>query len=272
MRIDGYLHTMGFAPSRAKAQRMLSDGVVYVDGKQIKKPAYSIDGEHPPMVEIRGEVCPYVGRGGYKLAHALKAFSLDVTGFLCVDIGSSTGGFTDCLLQNGAGHVICVDAGHDQLDVSLRSDARTTVYEGMNARTLDRSVTKTEVDLCVCDVSFISQTLLFEAVTRVLAPYDEEKGRGSFVSLVKPQFEVGRAGLSKNGIVRDEKTRLASVERVLQAALAWGLYPKALTTSPIQGGDGNMEYLVHFIHDAQAASTASIGEHIMRLVDTLRSK
>ncbi len=271
MRLDGYLHTKGYASSRAKAQAMLRDGVIYVNGVQIQKPAFAVDENDPPRIEIRGEVCPYVGRGGYKLAHALKVFSIDVRGFLCVDIGSSTGGFTDCLLQNGAKHVICVDAGHDQLAPSLREDVRTTVYEGFNAKSLDLHITGRAVELCVCDVSFISQTHLFEAVTRVLVPYDAQTGAGAFVSLIKPQFEVGRAGLSKNGIVKNEKVRFAAVERVLSEALTWNLYPMALTTSPIQGGDGNTEYLVHFVHDKEIASEVEARAHIMRMIDTLRT-
>jgi 23S rRNA (cytidine1920-2'-O)/16S rRNA (cytidine1409-2'-O)-methyltransferase len=183
----------------------------------------------------------FLSRGGLKLEHALHHFSASPKGCICVDIGSSTGGFTHCLLQNGAQKVYAVDSGKDQLHPQLRSDPRVVVMEQVNARYL--TVEEVEpADLVVMDVSFISQRLLYPAVKSILKP------DGLFLSLIKPQFEVGRGKIGSGGIVRREKDRLACIEELKKAALACGLHMEQTTLSPITGGDGNTEYLALFRH------------------------
>ncbi len=240
MRLDVYLYQSGLAPSRQKAQELIAQEQVKVDGVTVTKPSYPVSEQAPPAVTLQGRILPYVSRGGLKLEAALDAFSVDVQGLTAVDIGASTGGFTDCLLQRGANHVYAVDCGTDQLHPSLRADARVTVLEQCNARTLTQEQLGAQCDLAVMDVSFISQTQLYTAVRGVLKP------NGYLVSLIKPQFEAGRAALSKKGVVREEKTRRACVERVCDAARACGLLVQGVVPSPIVGGDGNVEYLALF--------------------------
>ena len=182
----------------------------------------------------------YVSRGGHKLAAALDAFLLDVRGLCAADLGASSGGFCDCLLQRGAAKIYAVDCGSGQLAKKLREDARIVSMENTNARTLDENSFGEKVDLCVMDLSFISQTLIFPAVCRILKPH------GLVVSLIKPQFEVGRALVGKNGIVKSEKARLAACGRVCENAAGFGLVSRGVIPSPITGGDGNVEYLCVF--------------------------
>lgn len=240
MRLDVYLCGSGLAPSRQKAQQMIASEQVLVDGKTVTKASFAIDEDAPPAVTLQGRVLPYVSRGGLKLEAALDAFSLDVTDLRAVDIGASTGGFTDCLLQRGAREVVAVDCGTDQLHARLRADARVRVHEQCNARTLTAEQIGGHCDLAVMDVSFISQTQLYTAVRAVLKP------NGYLVSLIKPQFEAGRAALSKKGVVREEKVRQACVARVCDTARACGLCVQGVVPSPIVGGDGNVEYLALF--------------------------
>ena len=237
MRLDVYLTDNGFFESRNKASDSIKNGFVFVDGVCIKKPSFEVVGAE--TFDIKG-ACPYVGRGGYKLEGAIDSFRLDVTDMVCVDIGSSTGGFTDCLLQKGARRVYAVDSGRDQLHSSLRSDPRVVCMEEFNARWLDADHLGEKCDMAVMDVSFISQTLLYEAVSRVL-----EDG-GLFVSLVKPQFEAGKEHLGKNGIVKDEKVRAQVCRRIIREAEVYGLENIGLIPSPIEGGDGNKEFLALF--------------------------
>lgn len=238
MRLDIWMHTNGMTPSRKKAQDLIAGGSVYVNRRQIRKAAHLVS--DADQIEILGDVMPYVGRGGYKLAHALQVFSVDVSGKRCADIGASTGGFTDCLLQNGAAFVYAIDSGSDQLDASLRGDARVRSMEKCNARYCTHEMLGERVDIAVCDVSFISLTKLFGAISDILKP------EGLLVALVKPQFEVGKENLNKNGIVKDQKVAEKTVRVVLDAARGYGLYAKELTSSPILGGDGNAEYLALF--------------------------
>ncbi len=238
---------------------MIEAGIVYVDGRKIEKPAF--DTADDAAVTVEGAPCPYVGRGGYKLAGALDAFSMDVSGFTCVDIGASTGGFTDCLLQRGAASVCCIDSGTGQLHQSLREDSRVSVHEGFHAKNLDETVTGGRVMFCVCDVSFISLTHIFAPVTRILLPYHPQNAAGSFLALIKPQFEAGREYIGKNGIVRDIRVHLRVVENVLSAAEAYGLYGMDVIPSPIMGGDGNREFLAHFAFDAPAYKNAALWDH-----------
>ena len=237
MRADLYLSRNGYADSRQRARILIEQGSVRIDGHPVTKPAQEIsEGEH--SVELL-DTLRYVGRGGQKLEAALRAFSLDVKGRICLDVGASTGGFTDCLLQSGALRVTAVDSGSDQLAPSLRADARVRSIERKNARELTLDELGGEpVDLIVMDVSFISATYLLPLFPLWM------KEDAFAVVLIKPQFEVGRAMLGKGGIVKDPRAHRLAVERVLESAAACGLCASGLIPSPIRGGDGNREFLV----------------------------
>lgn len=224
----------GYVGSRERAKRLILSGKVRVNGAVVEKPAFELDGGEIAVEEER-----FVGRGGEKLEGALRAFSVDPSGMRAIDIGASTGGFTHCLLLHGAAHVTALDAGCDQLHPSLVADARVRNLEKYNARELCREDVG-EFDLAVMDVSFISQTYILPRLPLVLAP------AGLAITLIKPQFEAGRAALNKKGLVKDPRDRLLAVCRVLQSAREAGLAPQALTRSPITGGDGNIEYLALF--------------------------
>lgn len=213
-----------------------------LDGQKVAKPSQQVDEsvEHGVTL-LQNDESRYVSRGGLKLEAALETLGLDVTGFRCADIGASTGGFTDCLLQHGAAHVYALDSGHGQLAPSLAADPRVTNIEGFNARRLCEGGQGAELrglDIAVMDVSFISQTYILPGVPSLL------RDGGVSVSLIKPQFEVGRAGLGKGGIVRDPVRRAEAVRRVLASAAEAGFGFVALVRSPIEGGDGNREYLM----------------------------
>ncbi len=239
MRADLFLHHVGLAKSRSHAASLIRGGVL-VGGKRLKKPSEEIPEDTPPS-EIRIEnPSKYVSRGGIKLEAALLAFSPDLVEKTALDLGASTGGFTDCLLQNGVRHVYAVDVGHGQLDGSLQNDPRVTSLEGTNARTLTPEMLGEQTDLAVSDLSFISQTLIYPTVMRCV------KAGGVFISLIKPQFEAGKDALSKNGIVRERRVHILVIERLFETAKSLGLYPEALIPSPIEGGDGNREYVALF--------------------------
>ena len=240
MRIDVYLSAAGYLPSRKKAQDLIAAGAVFVDGSQIKKSSETIDEtlEHDVKIE---QVFKYVSRGGMKLEAALDAFNINVSGKLAVDIGASTGGFTDCLLKRGAYRVTAIDAGYGQLHESLKEDKRVVSIEHFNARELTREVVGERCHIATADVSFISQTYIIPQISDVLLD------GGSFVSLIKPQFEAGRQGIGKNGIVINSAYRFLAVKRVINCALENGFDCVGLIPSPITGGDGNREYLAHFI-------------------------
>lgn len=260
MRLDLYLYENGYAASRQRAKVLIDAGQVYIDGVQRTKASFAVSDDRPVSVEIRGEVMPYVGRGGYKMEGMLDGFSVDPRGFVCVDIGASTGGFTDCLLQRGAKKVYAVDSGSDQLAQSLREDDRVVVMEQFNARSLDETHTGGRVDLCVCDVSFISLTKIFEPVTRVLCDYDPQTKAGSFLALIKPQFEAGREHIGKGGIVRDKNVYLRVISDLIAAAEAEELYCISVLPSPIRGGDGNREFLAHFAFRAPGEANRALGD------------
>ncbi len=242
MRLDVYLSKNGYAPSRQKAQELIEKGQVFCNGKAQLKPSFAV--EETDIVELRGEGLKYVSRGGEKLQAALEAFQVDVKDMVAVDIGASTGGFTDCLLQYGACKVYAVDCGTDQLHPSLQNDARVVRIEQYNARYLKEEDLGQACDIAVMDVSFISQTQLYEAVLRVLKP------NGSFISLIKPQFEAGRKSLSKKGVVKEEKDRLRVIEEIKASAMQIGLICQGVILSPIRGGSGNIEYLAIFRRQA----------------------
>ena len=239
MRLDKYLAEGSYADSRTRAEKLIASGNVLIDGKRITKPSFDIDESLEHTVEI---VCAekYVSRGGLKLEGALDAFSLDVSGMNLIDVGASTGGFTDCLLQRGARHVTSLDSGHGQLHGSLRENERVRVIEGYNARELNAADVGI-FDGAVMDVSFISQTLILPALVNVICD------GGFYIGLIKPQFEAGRAALSKGGIVKNASDREAAVIRVIECAKSCNLHLSGLIRSPIEGGDGNIEYLGLFI-------------------------
>lgn len=274
MRLDLYLYENGYAESRQRARVLIDAGQIYIDGIQRTKASYPIPDGTDVRVEIRGEVMPYVGRGGYKMAGMLDGFSVNPTGFVCVDIGASTGGFTDCLLQRGAARVFAVDSGSDQLAQCLRDDDRVVVMEQFNARALDDTHTGGLVDLCVCDVSFISLTKIFEPVTKVLCEYHPETKAGSFLALIKPQFEAGKEYIGKGGIVRDKKVYLRVISDIIRTAEEAGLYCVSVLPSPITGGDGNREFLAHFAHKAPGAANRALGDRncLLKIVENMECR
>lgn len=233
MRLDVYLTENGLCKSRTAAQSLIKSGGVSVNGKPCQKPSYEV--AKSDKVEITGEQLRYVGRGGLKLEGALKAFGLDISGMTCLDIGSSTGGFTDCMLQNGAAKVYAVDVGTDQLDEKLRMDSRVVVMEKTDIRVAELPEM---ADFIGTDVSFISLKAVIPHIHRLL-----KKG-GYAVALIKPQFEAGRTALNKKGIVKDEKTRRRVVEDITEFAQQCGFAVAGVADSPIHGGDGNIEYLM----------------------------
>lgn len=251
-RLDKYLAEQKIAESRTRAAAMIEAGLIRVNGTVQKKPSFDVP--EGALVEKTGELIPYVSRGGLKLEGALDAFGLNVSGLICADVGSSTGGFTDCLLQRGAVRVYAIDSGRDQLHPSLRADARVVVMEECNARMLSPGLLGEQVDLVVTDVSFISQTLLHDPISSVL------KDGGIFVSLIKPQFEVGRENLGKGGIVKNPKVRREAARRVMASAQIAGLSPEKIIPSPIAGGDGNIEYLALFVKQTEKLSVPAVDQ------------
>ena len=237
-RIDKILVERGLAPSRTRAQAMVMAGAVLVGDQRVEKPSETFAPDAP--VRVRGSEDPaarYVGRGGLKLERALQEFGLDPRGLVCLDVGASTGGFTDCLLQHGARRVVALDVGHNQIDWRLRTDPRVEVREGVNARHVRPEEFDEKFDLAVMDVSFISATKVMPAVVPLL------KDGGRMVLLVKPQFEVGKGEVGKGGIVSDPAQHARVVEEVNAAARELGLTVRGVTESPILGGEGNKEFL-----------------------------
>lgn len=251
MRADLFLSVTGKVKSREAAKKLIEAGGVNVDGKTVTKPSEEIDENFPHEVSVTLKE-KFVSRGGLKLEAALESFGIDVTGFTALDIGASTGGFTDCLLSRGASFVTAVDSGKGQLDPSLISDKRVRNIEKYNARELSADILPGCVDIVVMDVSFISQTLIIPSVVSVMKP------DGYFVSLIKPQFEAGRAAVGKGGIVKSAEARLAAVTRVISSASEVGLLCTGLIVSPITGGDGNKEYLSCFVKNGEAVDYETI--------------
>ena len=238
MRLDLYLADNALVDSRTDAKNFILAGAVYVDGKVIKKPAFDVSGSEDISVDKTGK--RFVSRGGLKLEGALDSFNVDVSGAMAIDVCASSGGFTDCLLKRGATHVIAVDSGSGQMVELLRCDPRVTVIENFNARYMSADDFEYTPDLAVMDVSFISAKLIIPAVAGVIKP------NGKFICLIKPQFEVGRGGLNKKGIVKNDALRKSAVNDVVDFATHCGFDLKGLIDSPIVGGDGNVEYLAHF--------------------------
>jgi 23S rRNA (cytidine1920-2'-O)/16S rRNA (cytidine1409-2'-O)-methyltransferase len=234
-RLDVLVTERGLAESRQKAQALIMAGQVYSGERKLDKAGMSMD-ENAPL-EVRGQSLRYVGRGGLKLEKALETFPIDLNGKIAADIGASTGGFTDCMLQNGAAKVYAVDVGYGELAWKLRTDARVVVRERTNARYLTREQIPDVLDFASIDVSFISLRLIFPAVEPLL------KEGGQVVTLIKPQFEAGREFVGKKGVVRDGKIHQSVLQDYVQNAHGAGFSVLGLTFSPITGQEGNIEYL-----------------------------
>ncbi|MFL6333786.1 MAG: TlyA family RNA methyltransferase [Pyrinomonadaceae bacterium] len=242
-RVDRLLVEKGLAPTRTRAQALVMAGRVLAGERRVEKPSETFPPDAP--LRVRGGDDPaarYVGRGGLKLEKALAEFKIDPAGLNCIDVGASTGGFTDCLLQHGARRVVALDVGHNQIDWRLRTDPRVEVREGVNARHLTPAEFAERFDLAVMDVSFISATKVLPAVVPLL------KAGGRVVVLIKPQFEVGKGEVGKGGVVRDPAQHARVVEEVNAAARDLGLKVLGVTDSPITGADGNREFLALYVH------------------------
>jgi len=248
MRLDVYLAETGLAKSRSRAAQLITGGFVSVNGKIVTKSSYDAAGTDE--IRLIGEEHKFVGRGGMKLEGALERFKVDVTGFVCADVGASTGGFTDCLLQRGAAHVYAIDSGHGQLDPKLADDRRVTNLEGCNARYLTVEQLGTPCDCAVSDLSFISQTLVIPAVSSILTD------GAVYIALIKPQFECGREAVGRGGLVKDKKQHIAAISRVISCADENGLAPCGIMKSPITGGDGNTEFLMMAVKNGTASVSA----------------
>lgn len=236
-RLDVLLVKRNLAASREKAKAIIMSGIVYVDGQKEDKAGTTFPEE--AMIEVRGHTLPYVSRGGLKLEKAIKNFDVNVEGKVCTDVGSSTGGFTDCMLQNGAVKVFAIDVGRGQLDWKLRQDPRVVCMEKTNIRYVTPEDIDDALDFASVDVSFISLTKILEPTRNLL------KDGGQMVCLIKPQFEAGREKVGKKGVVRDKAVHLEVVERIVTFALEHGFSVHHLSYSPIKGPEGNIEYLVH---------------------------
>ncbi len=236
-RLDVLLVKRNLAPSREKAKAIIMSGKVYVEGQKEDKPGTAFSEE--AGIEVRGHAMPYVSRGGLKLEKALKNFDVSVAGKTCTDVGASTGGFTDCMLKNGAKKVFAIDVGRGQLDWKLRQDERVVCMEKTNIRYVTPKDIGEPIQFSSIDVSFIS-------LTKVLGPIrDYLSGDGEVVALIKPQFEAGREKVGKKGVVREISTHIEVIEKVTDYARSVGFDVLDLTFSPIRGPEGNIEYLIH---------------------------
>lgn len=244
VRLDKLLVDRGLAASRERAQALVLAGKVLVDDQKVEKAGAQVSAEG--VIRLLGEDLKYVSRGGLKLERALDHWNIAVAGKICLDVGASTGGFTDCLLQRGAKQVVAVDTGYGQMDFKLRQDARVRLLEKTNARYLKQEDVGVMIDFIAMDVSFISATLVLPAVIAAAFPESPDQRRGrQIVVLVKPQFEAGREHVGKGGIVRDESAQLASVEKVKAAAKSLGAAQIEMIESPILGSEGNREFLLY---------------------------
>ncbi len=242
-RLDNLLLDKGLFPSREKAKSSIMAGLVFVDGQRVDKAGTLID--ENALIELKGNLLPYVSRGGLKLEKAIKAFSLDLTGKVMMDVGASTGGFTDCALQNGAVRVYCIDVGYGQLAWSLRQDPRVTNFERTNIRYLEPEKILEKIDVVTIDVSFISLTKVLPKVYELL------KTDGEVVALIKPQFEAGKGKVGKKGVVKDPKVHEEVITQVIENARGLGFVVVDLSYSPIRGPEGNIEYLSYLLKTDQ---------------------
>lgn len=250
-RLDILLVNRGFVKSREKAKSLIKEGKVYINNIMVTKPSTSFEDE--VQIEVRGEVLKYVSRGGYKLEKAITEFGLDLVDRVCIDIGASTGGFTDCMLKNGASLVYAIDVGHDQLEDSLLDDDRVFSMEGINFRYLtkedfeeitdNKAGENSNISFASCDVSFISLKYILPVAYNLLS------ADGKVVCLIKPQFEAGKEHLNKKGVVKDKKIHIKVIRELLEFSEGVGFSVLNLTHSPIKGPEGNIEYLLYLSKD-----------------------
>lgn len=260
-RLDILLVKKGLADSREKAKAIIMSGIVYVDGIKEDKAGTSFD--EKLEIEIRGTTLKYVSRGGLKLEKALEEFLLDLKNKTCMDVGSSTGGFTDCMLQNGAKKVYAIDVGHGQLDWKLRNDSRVVCMEKTNIRYVSKEHIKEDIDFSSIDVSFISLSKVLPAVYELLST------KGEVVALIKPQFEAGREKVGKKGVVRDKKVHIEVIEAVFKYAKDNKFKILNLSYSPVKGPEGNIEYLYHLSKDEKAIDNNNLD--IIKIVEEAHS-
>lgn len=251
-RLDVLLTEQGYADTRSKAQAIIMSGLVYVDGQKADKPGISY--EDTVSIEVRGAVCPYVSRGGLKLEKALRDFGVKPEGFVCSDSGASTGGFTDCLLQQGAKKVFAIDVGYGQLDWKIRSDPRVVVMERTNIRYVTPEQLGETLDLSVIDVSFISLKIVLPVIKNLLKP------TGQVLCLIKPQFEAGKEKVGKKGVVRDPQTHQEVLNQFVALAHELEFCILGLTFSPVKGPEGNIEFLGHLSLEARNESFPDTAE------------
>ena len=237
-RLDVLLTEQGYVDSRSRAQAIIMAGLVYVNGQKADKPGVSY--EETVQIEVRGETCPYVSRGGLKLEKALRDFGVKPEGYVCSDSGASTGGFTDCLLQKGASKVFAIDVGYGQLDWKIRSDPRVVVMERTNIRYVTPEDLGEPLDLSVVDVSFISLKIVLPAIKNLLKP-----DVGQVLCLIKPQFEAGKEKVGKKGVVREPETHKEVLDNFVELANQLQFAILGLTFSPVKGPEGNIEFLGH---------------------------
>ena len=238
-RLDVLLVEQMYAETRSKAQAIIMAGLVYVNGQKADKAGMSFDAD-TAVIEVRGQACPYVSRGGLKLEKALRDFGVDPTGFVCSDSGCSTGGFTDCLLQQGASKVFAIDVGYGELNWKIRNDPRVVVMERTNIRYVTPEDIGEPLDLSVIDVSFISLRIVLPAIKNLL-----KEGKGQVLCLIKPQFEAGRENVGKNGVIREPAVHKEVLDSIVQLAKDLGFKILGLTFSPVKGPAGNIEFLGH---------------------------
>ena len=261
-RLDVLLVEQGYADSRTKAQAIIMSGMVYVDGQKADKPGMSFDETKP--LEVRGAACPYVSRGGLKLEKALRDFGVDPTGYVCSDSGASTGGFTDCLLQQGASKVFAIDVGYGQLDWKIRSDPRVVVMERTNVRYVTPEQLGEPLDLSVVDVSFISLKIVLPVIKTFL------KATGQVLCLIKPQFEAGKEKVGKKGVVREPETHKEVLDNFVALANELEFKILGLTFSPVKGPEGNIEFLGHLTLADQPGIQPDTAEVVRQAHETLK--
>lgn len=257
-RLDVILFERGFFDSREKAKIAIMEGTVFVDNQKSDKPGTSYDEEC--KIEVRNNKLKYVSRGGLKLEKALDVFHINLEGTISVDVGASTGGFTDCMLQNGCKKVYSVDVGYGQLDWKLRNDSRVVNLERTNIRYIDESLIKDEIDFFSVDVSFISLKIVLPVIRRII------KDGAMGVCLIKPQFEAGREKVGKKGVVRDPAVHREVIEMVTAYAQSISFAPCHLEFSPIKGPEGNIEYLLHLLKRPDAASVEPFAGNVQEIV------
>ncbi len=260
-RLDVLLTDLGYADTRSKAQAIIMSGLVYVDGQKADKPGISY--EETASIEVRGAVCPYVSRGGLKLEKALRDFGVKPEGFVCSDSGASTGGFTDCLLQQGAKKVFAIDVGYGQLDWKIRSDPRVVVMERTNIRYVTPEQLGEPLDLSVVDVSFISLKIVLPAIKALLKP------SGQVLCLIKPQFEAGKEKVGKKGVVRDPQTHQQVLDQFVALAHELGFRILGLTFSPVKGPEGNIEFLGHLTLEQLPENCPETAQVVLQAHQTL---